>query len=245
MKVRSITKKISSTFLLASIVFVSGCETTSNKFGIKIEDNLKEAPAFPGVVKYELVYSDAISETLIKPSSKQLHDALAQLGYESSEPSEAQVVIYVTAIANKVETVTQQVTAKDVIGAMNPDSIRYKNVAAMSPHAQYEHLSDDDPTKPGDTIVGPSGEIILTGDLRRRQIEDELHNITFERRVNRLELGAMEMPLPADLKNTKIPWRVIVVSDLPLDKSAPAILDLFETAVDRLLEQHPEPASTP
>lgn len=244
MTAKSLAHDLNHCLLSICIAFLSGCATT-NPYSLTIEDNLKEAPAFPGVIKYELVYSDAISETLIKPSSKQLHDALAQLGYESSKPSEAQIAIYVTATANKVETVTQQVTAKDMIGAMNPDSIRYKNVAAMSPRAQYSDLSDDDPTKPGDTIIGPSGEIMVTGDLRRRQIEDELHNITFERRVNRIELGAMEMPIPSDPKNTKIPWRVIVVSDLPLDKPAPAMLDLFEAALDQLLEQHPEPASTP
>lgn len=238
MNTRLSANTLNSSLLLFCIAFLSGCQTT-NPYALTIEDNVKEAPAFPGKMKYELVYSNASSEAIIEPFSKQLHSALEQLGYESSNPSEAHVVIYVTATANQLETVTQQVTARNVMGAMNIDSARYKNIAAMSPRAQHQNLSDDDPSQPGDRVTGPNGGIIYTGDVQSQRIEEELHDITFERRVNRLELGALEMPLPTNPEDTKIPWRVIVVSDLPLDKPAPAMLDLFEAALERLLEEHP------
>ena len=101
----------SVSLLLPFIVFISGCSTTttntkskpntkSNPFAMTIEDDLKQAPAFPGRMKYALYYGNGISEQLMEPHVKQLHETLGQLGYEQAQLSDAAVIIYVLVSMN-------------------------------------------------------------------------------------------------------------------------------------------------
>ncbi len=243
--------------LLPFIVFISGCSTTTpsattkpnaktNHFAITIEDDLEQAPAFPGKMKYVLYYGDGISEQLIEPHSKQLHAILGQLGYEPAQLSDAAVIIYVVVSKDQLVTTTRQITMRDAVGTMNIDSIRYKNVAAMMPGTRYQQLLSNNPNEPGEIILGPSGEFIHTGDMRRQQldqIERDLPKINEVRRINQLIVSALELPIPDNPDEAKIPWQVRVLSDLPPDKPSPDTLDLIEAALDRLLDQHPEASS--
>ncbi len=230
---------------LPTVGGITGCATT-DPFALKIKADFERTPTSLGLKKYAIVYGDRSSEDLIQPHSEQLHAILRQLGYESAKDQDVRVAIYVLAYKDQLGTVPRQMNIRDVAGAMNPDSIRYKNLAAMRDKGRYEELIDDDPTAPGDVVMGPSGEIILTGDLKRQQIEQVLANsrrLVVLQRINRLLIRALETPLPTDPKDVNIRWRVDVVSKLPLYKPAPPMEKLVEAALDHLLKKHPKPAS--
>ncbi len=246
--VRSMAMSLRTRWVCAGVALltvggITGC-TTTDPFALKIKADLERTPAPLGQKKYAVVYADRSSEDLIQPHSEQLHAILRQLGYESAEDQDVKVAIYVLAYTDQLGTVPRQMNIRDVAGAMNPDSIRYKNLAAMRDKGRYEELIDDDPYAPGDIVMGPSGEIMYTGDLKREQMERDLPmKKVVGQRINRLVIRALEAPIPTDPEDVKIRWRVDVVSELPLDKPAPPMEKLVEAALDHLLKKHPKPAA--
>ena len=241
------TRWVCAGVALLTVGGITGC-TTTDPFALKIKADLERTPAPLGQKKYALIFGNLDSEIFILPHSElRLHATLRQLGYESADYQDVNVVIYVLAYKDQLGTVVRQMNIRDVAGAMNPDSIRYKNLAAMRDKGgRYRELIDDDPYAPGDVVMGPSGEIILTGDLKRQQIEQVLarsRRLVVLRRINRLLIRALETPIPTDPEDVKIRWRVDVVSELPLDKPAPPMEKLVETALYHLLKKHPKPAA--
>ena len=237
------TRWVCAGVALLTVGGITGC-VTANPFALKIKADLERTPAPPGQKKYALIYGNLDSEIFILPHSElRLHATLRQLGYESADYQDVNVVIYVLAYKDQLGTVLRQMKIRDVAGAMNPDSIRYKNLAAMRDKGRYRELIDDDPYAPGDVVMGPSGEIILTGALKRQQMERDLPMKVVGQRINRLVIRALEAPIPTDPEDVKIRWRVEVVSELPLYKPAPPMEKLVEAALDHLLKKHPKPAA--
>ena len=246
--VRSMAMSLRTRWVCAGVALltvggITGC-TTTDPFALKIKADLERTPAPLGQKKYALIYGNLDSEIFILPHSElRLHATLRQLGYESADYQDVNVVIYVLAYKDQLGTVLRQMKIRDVAGAMNPDSIRYKNLAAMRDKGRYRELIDDDPYAPGDVVMGPSGEIILTGALKRQQMERDLPMKVVGQRINRLVIRALEAPIPTDPEDVKIRWRVDVVSELPLYKPAPPMEKLVEAALDHLLKKHPKPAA--
>ncbi len=141
---------------------------------------------------------------------------------------------------NELVTTTEQMKVRDAVGPTNINSIRYKNLAAIMPNTRYEQLLGDHPNDPGRMLIGPSGEVAYTGDLRRDQMEHELPKVDVVHRISQLVVSQLELPIPANPDDTKIPWQVRVTSDLHPDKPGPAAHDLLEATLARLLDQHPE-----
>ncbi|MCC5021941.1 MAG: hypothetical protein J6386_03655 [Candidatus Synoicihabitans palmerolidicus] len=151
------------------------------------------------------------------PLQPRLHGVLKELGYERVSSEEADLIIRIVAQRDQPKVVTRELSVAETGGPSNPDSIRFKNVAAMMGGGRYPQLLNDDPNAPGEVLLGPQGEIITTGRLRERPDMGSRPVKRVTVKINRLELSAMETAVSldaADAGDAGIRWRVEIVSEL-------------------------------
>ena len=225
-----------ATAALFSICWITACATT-NPYAIKTSAEMEQKPASPGQMKYNLLYGNPQSETIIDPHKDAIEAVLEKLGYERANAEEADVAIYVLVALGELVAKTREMNSRDTGVPLNPDSIRYKNLAAMVGGGRYTELLNDNPNGPGNVIMGPDGEMIETGSLRR-QSPLETGETTELRRINRLIIAAMELPFPNNPSDVKLRWRIESISDLPINGKPPTAKDLVEEATKQLNKKH-------
>jgi|GEM_PF-3038230 len=216
-----------------AICALTGCSTVSDpySFVVKTERNLPPPSEATG---YLLVYSDANTRALVEPFQERIGAGLAQRGYESAPIDEATELIYVYALREQVVLRTQEVQVLNSSTSQNPDSVRYKNVAAMIGGGRYPELLNDNSSAPGGVVVGPNGEWIATGNLRGVEKPPPASEEKVYRKVSGLVLTGVSAALPQRAEQAEIRWRVEIFSEQELDQPAPDIKRMVELALDHM-----------
>ncbi len=215
---------------LLAIALSGGRATVSDPYNLMVNAERLEDPSSEAT-QYRVVYPDWRSEDLIEPWREGLDAGLAQLGYEAVSAADATVLIHITAVQEHLIVGTQPATHREPVASQNPDSIRYKNVAAMIEGGRYPQLLNDNPNAPGEILLGPNGEWIATGSLRGMEATPAARDEIVFRKITALVLTAVNAPLPSDPADIKIRWRVEVFSEQNFDQPGPDMSHLVEMAI--------------
>ncbi len=228
-----------------AVLLFPGCETTSASAtpqltvqasrSARMTDSDTSAPPRT----FTLRYVNASTQQTITPHLPPLLDALARHGFHPASRGESpDAVVWIAAIEN----LRQQVQAGSMQGPPvtgNPDSVRYKNTAAM--FGRYNKLMHDDRYGSGEMMLGPEGEVIMTGNLGSSVTDDEsfepaVPTRTVLRQRNVLAIWATDTAPPQDAADQGELWRVEVMSDLPAQATPPDFSTLVDTAIQNLAQ---------
>ena len=215
---------------MLAIGLAAGCATASDSYSLTVKTDLNGTPA---AKKYALVYTDQLSADLIEPLGGRLGNALAQRGYEPVKSEDATVIIYIRAVKDHPSVVTRKMTPQEAGVVLNPDSVRHKNVAAIESR-RYPEMLDNSPDRAGAVFLGPGGEVVSTGDLRRETGSVQLPEKKVVVSISALVVCAVDAPVPQDPAQATIRWRVEVRGEMLPGQPGPGMERLVEIAADNL-----------
>lgn len=223
--------------LLAGAV---GCASLTETVEISVDANLQRIAAEPEGRSYAWLFYNQASADAFQPHVARMDAVLAERGYVLSPYRDAAIVLNVRVETDRLVRERRELTAAESGVPMNPDSIRYKNVAAMIGNGRYNELLNDDPNAPGDIILGPNGEIIATGNLRKPVDPGARPEGEVVRRISSLSIHAVvtEAAASAPPKHVDGPseakWYIDLRASAAADESAEPISRLVDLAIERL-----------
>jgi hypothetical protein len=94
--------------------------------------------------------------------------------------------------------------------AENPDSIRFKNVAAMVGEGRYRQILTDRDESSGTILIGPDGGIIPTGGWKQMVKDSEERSVHTPGSHDVLVLRAWDVKERANLAARIFAWEVVV-----------------------------------
>jgi len=224
-------------FSLFAMGALSGCVSTSDPHAVTVKAvRHADSAATP---KFALVYATALAESLVKPMEGQVKGALAQRGYEAVPVDEATVIIMVQAERERLSTTSREMTRAEAglprtSEAVGFESPRHRNLAGMVGGGRYSHLLNDHPDARGEIFIGPSNEIVATGDLAHMKESAPLPSIGIVKKNSGLLLNAVVAPVPSDPAAVTLLWQVEVLSEQELDQPTPDMDVLVRVALDHL-----------
>ena len=230
---------------LAVLLGLIGCESTPSASAPLLTVQASRSPAMGSAEDasrhtFRFRYVNARTQELVVPRQGALLDALARRGFDPASRNEnPDTIVWIAAIEN----FRQEVKGGSMVGPSangNPDSLRYKNAGALL--GRYRTLGNDDRNRGGEMMIGPDGEVIMTGNLASLIGEDstdrpELPSRTVLRLRNVLALWATATTPPQDAADDGELWRVEVLSDLPADDPPPDFDTLVSTAAQHIAQQ--------
>ncbi|WP_221031412.1 hypothetical protein [Actomonas aquatica] len=214
---------------LTGIAFLlAGCETTTSHTASSLTVQAARAPRMattdtptPAATEprtYTLRYVNAKSRDLIQPDLSALFATLARQGFTPAvADASPDAIVWIAAITDLHQE--QQVgSLEGPPAADNPDSLRYKNAAGMI--GRYNRLMHDDRHGSGEMILGPEGEVIMTGNLGdnvtdEARFDSNIPQRTVLRQRNVLALWATRTTSPAHADDDGELWLVEAMSDQP------------------------------
>ncbi|MCF3651629.1 hypothetical protein [Synoicihabitans lomoniglobus] len=228
--------------LLVLATSLAGCQSTSGPSQPTLTVQADRAPEFApptdgSPLTFRLRFVNPDTQALIVPRQTGLIDALARLGFRPATREESpDTVVWIAAIEN----LRQEVKGGSMMGPPvtgNSDSIRHQNAAAM--FGRYRTLLTDNRNHSGEMILGPEGEVIMTGNLASPIGEDSTEpplvaNRTVLRLRNVLAIWATTTAAPTNADDDGELWRVEIMSDLPGDAPPPSFDTLLGTAIEHL-----------
>ncbi len=241
----------STRFLLALLpvllLILPGCETTAPTAAApQLTVQAARSPrldATPTTAAaphaFTLRFVNAKTQALIQPHLSPLLDALSRQGFTPARRDQSpDTTVWVAAIEN----IQQEVQVGSMQGppvADNPDSVRYKNTAAM--FGRYNKLMHDDRYGAGEMMIGPEGEVIMTGNLGSSAADEasfqpNVPTRTVLRQRNVLAIWATDTAPPQNAEDDGELWRVEVMTDQPAPSPAPAFATLVDTALQHLAQ---------
>lgn len=222
-------------------LMVLGCEsnTLSPEPRLRVTASLAAAavpdPAHPA--RYRVRFYNLPSQTLVVHHLPVLVDALAHRGFVPASAEESPEVLVWIAAAETQFNQTVLGTADGPPVADNPDSIRYRNVAGLM--GRYRRLVADDRNRSGEMMLGPDGEVIMTGDLASSVTDETDYGSTVVsrevvRRRNVLAVWTVATSPPDDATDDGEIWRVEVEHAFESRTESPDFSVLVAAAAEHL-----------
>jgi hypothetical protein len=193
-------------FITLGILFGAACSSTLRQPALDVSATVNPLAPVHEVKSYEISCSDELVRQwfLSNPAAlAELGAALEAQGYdEALDPDTATHSIRV-ALGFGPRAPLRRME--------NPDSIRHLNVAGMVGGGRYTQVLTERQNHAGSLLLGPGGEIIATGELKRMEDDAKRHlEDTHQRGTHdSLILRAWDVTDP-DRENPVLAWEITV-----------------------------------
>ena len=238
--------------IVGALAVLTGCETAPPSFIVQASTSAtplgKSSTDTDSSNRYVIKYVNSLTQRLIAPYQGSIIQGLSEKGYHPATSREQpDVVVWIGAMLDETQLVKVPVHEGPIM-ADNPDSIRHKNVAGLM--GRYRQLLHDNPNASGEMMLGPDGEVIMTGNLKNPGGEDIEYQapqtrVSVARQRSAVAIWATATRAPVDANDSGERWRVEVVSELPADAPPPEIEALVLTAVSHIASNTKGPTKVP
>lgn len=196
-------------FTALTLVFVgglaAGCATLKTEPEVEVKATRNALAPSREQKTYALVCTNDLVQQWFRSNPEallSLEAALENLGYaEATDPALATHEI-VAELGFGMRVALQDVE--------NPDSIRFKNVAAMVGEGRYRQILTERDDSSGSILVGPNGEVIATGGWKQMMKDTEPKDDRTPGSHDTLILRAWDVHDRADTSEKIFAWEVVV-----------------------------------
>jgi hypothetical protein len=223
----------------ASIVALAGCASIMKEPTVEIRLSRNAIAPSRDEKAYRLACKNPLVQQWFLSNPKallSLSTALEQLGYEEALDPDGATYEIVAELGFAPRVPLPEVE--------NPDSIRYKNVAALAGQGRYRQILTERDESGGSLLVGPDGQIIPTGGWKQIMKDTEDRSEQMPGSHDAMILRAWDVKDVEGTPSRILVWEVVVLR--PNDHRTPSpehVGIMIRHAAERLSAGWPDPSA--